>query len=128
MKSLAYGTSCYFVCSGVINSSLVDGNGTLQEAMCEPNCNFDGQQFKGIFMRYLGYVVDSPLLSPTDRVQYCGWIVANANKVLGDAIIRSNWTASLVWASSSGSGVKGPITVVTTTSVMDLFTAAARCV
>ncbi len=50
-------------------------NGILQEP-CEPDCGKDGPQFKGIFMRNLGY-----LARTLNQPVYKGFILQNANAI-----------------------------------------------
>lgn len=51
----------------------------LQEP-CEPSCNADGRQFKGIFLRYLGYFVR---LVPdvVGAKEYCDFLETNADAI-----------------------------------------------
>jgi len=75
-------------------SSLVYSDGVLKES-CEPNCGNDGQQFKGIFMRYLGILIKG--LSGANKTKFSNWVSLNADAVWNKARNPSDSTCGLVW-------------------------------
>jgi len=75
-------------------ANLVYSDGILREP-CEPNCGNDGQQFKGIFMRYLGILL--PALDNPNQTKFSNWIQLNANSVWNKARNPSDSTCGLVW-------------------------------
>jgi len=53
-------------------------SGILQES-CEPGCNHDGRQFKGIFIRHLAYISkELPESHKEQRAKYTAFVEANA--------------------------------------------------
>ncbi|WYZ45192.1 hypothetical protein EsH8_VIII_000508 [Colletotrichum jinshuiense] len=92
--------------------ALTDSNGILHDN-CEPNCGSDGNQFKGIFVRNLGYL---HAVAPQD--DFKTFILKNAD---------SNWASNrdgqgklgVVW-SGPVQGVSGP----THSSALDAIVAA----
>jgi hypothetical protein len=53
-------------------------DGVLRES-CEPGCNHDGRQFKGIFVRYLAYLADALPDSRADqKARYAAFVALNA--------------------------------------------------
>lgn len=70
--------------------ALVTSHGILREP-CEPNCGGDGPQFKGVFMRNLGY-----LYQQTKNQKYSAFITNNANSIWNSA--RSGSHLGLIWA------------------------------
>lgn len=53
-------------------------DGVLQES-CEPGCNHDGRQFKGIFIRYLAYLAKAlPDSHAEQRARYTAFVASNA--------------------------------------------------
>jgi predicted alpha-1,6-mannanase (GH76 family) len=61
------------IASAAINA--LSRNGTLYEG-CEPNCGSDGAQFKGVFMRNLGY-----LQQVAPKTEYQAYILNNADTI-----------------------------------------------
>src|SRR5262249_40647350 len=94
-------------------SLLADGNGILHEP-CEPDCNRDRTQFKGIFVRNL---TDLNAVSPD--AQYVDFITANAESIWNEDQ-GSNYRFGLVW-----SGHFDTADATRQTSALDALIAAA---
>eukprot|EP00042_Codosiga_hollandica_P046567 m.491367 g.491367 ORF g.491367 m.491367 type:complete len:312 (+) comp57259_c1_seq5:2-937(+) len=77
-------------------TNLTYPSGILREP-CEPNCGGDGPQFKGIFMRYLGYLLFSGALPPADQSNFCDFVFLNSNSIWSSDQSPSNNTFGLVW-------------------------------
>lgn len=89
-------------------------NGTLYEG-CEPNCGADGNQFKGIFMRNLGY-----LQAVAPLPAYKTFILDNADSI---------WTNDRDSKNRLGVTWTGPYTTAdagTQSSALDALVAAIR--
>jgi len=112
-----------------INSPLVYQNrgalnGVLKEP-CEDNddhnnnfCNSDQDQFKGIFVRYLG-ILTKKLLDPTDKTDFINWISLNANSIWNNDKNGKN-LCGLSWV---GPNNQEGINSITQTSALDCFNA-----
>jgi predicted alpha-1,6-mannanase (GH76 family) len=72
-------------------TNLVYENGILKDPK-EPNLNGDGTQFKGIFMRHLGF-----LYSKSPREEYKTFILKNADSIWSVARDQTNNKIGGVW-------------------------------
>jgi len=72
-------------------TNLIYENGILKDFK-EPDLNGDGTQFKGIFMRHLGY-----LYSVSPREEYKGFILKNADSIWSVARDQTNNKIGSVW-------------------------------
>jgi len=61
-------------------TSLTYPNGVLKEPCEAGGCGNDGPQFKGVFVRYLGYLSSSLATSPK-KTSYMNWINLNAESI-----------------------------------------------
>jgi predicted alpha-1,6-mannanase (GH76 family) len=99
--------------AAIASPVLVDARGILHEP-CEPKCGADGSQFKGIFVRNLGYL---------DRVapnpQYKTFILANADSIWSGAHPPS-YHLGLIWTAPYGEA-----NASTQSSATDALVAAA---
>jgi predicted alpha-1,6-mannanase (GH76 family) len=100
--------------------TLVYPDGILKEP-CEPNCGNDGSQFKGIFLRYLMYLIESNknFINAQDLQMFNNFITLNAETAWQkDNLVKDGRNYfGLVW--------NGPEnvqqTIVTQISSLDLF-------
>jgi len=98
-------------------STLVYSDGVLKDS-CEPNCGNDGQQFKGIFMRYLAILVKG--LTDPNKTKFTNWIQMNANSVWNKARNPSTSTCGLVWDGPANQ----PACAISQSSCLDCLNAA----
>jgi predicted alpha-1,6-mannanase (GH76 family) len=98
-------------------STLVYSDGVLREP-CEPNCGNDGQQFKGIFMRYLGILLKG--LNGANKTKFSNWITLNADAVWNKARNPSDSTCGLVWNGPTNQ----PACAISQSSCLDCLNAA----
>ena len=83
---------------------------------CEPTCDHNGEQFKGIFVRHLGYLATR--LPAAARMRYASWLAMNANSLIANATDKDG-AFSLEWG-----GPVGKVDGITHTSGLDLLNAA----
>jgi len=110
------------VAARIVNATKIHmtySDSVLKES-CEPSCNADGEQFKGIFMRHLGYLVKVlRTANPALAGDYALWIAKNAdslwNKGRNDPALFG-----LVWEGPAGTQQDA----ITQCSGLDLFLAA----
>lgn len=96
---------------------LSDGDGIIHEAdKCEPDCGNDGPQFKGIFMRNLGYLQQA---APQDAFRAA--ILRNADTIWAKNRNSKN-QLGIAWTGPPELGA-GP-TAATHSSAMDVLVAA----
>lgn len=100
-------------------SLLSDSNGIIHDKGCEPNCGGDGNQFKGIFIRNLGYLHQA---SPRD--QYRTTILENADSIWASDRDQSSNKLGVVWSGPYDIG--GGPTAATQSSALDVLVAAMR--
>jgi predicted alpha-1,6-mannanase (GH76 family) len=100
-------------------SLLSDSNGIIHDKGCEPNCGGDGNQFKGIFIRNLGYLHQA---SPRD--QYKTTILNNADSIWASDRDQTTNKLGVVW--SGPYDVGGGPTAATQSSALDVLVAAMR--
>lgn len=93
--------------------TLTDANGVLHDG-CEPNCGSDGNQFKGIFVRNLGY-----LQKVTPRENWRQFILRNA-----DSIWAKNRNPATSQLGPQWSGPLAAVTAGTHSSALDALVAA----
>jgi len=87
---------------------------------CEPNCDADLSQFKGIYGRNIQFLVNrADVLSAGLRAQFVEFLQNNANDIWADDRGVSN-QLGLVW-----SGPAGTATVETQSSALDAIVGAA---
>lgn len=98
---------------------LSDSNGVIHDVACEPNCGADGNQFKGIFMRNLGY-----LYQASPRAAYQTSIEENADAIWASDRNTENNQLGVVWSGPYTAG--GGPTAATQSSAMDALVAALR--
>lgn len=98
-------------------SLLSDANGIIHEAACEPKCGPDASQFKGIFVRNLGY-----LQRAAPRDAYKVSILKNADSIWATARNPTGGRIGVVWSGPYDVG-SGP-TAATHSSAMDALVAA----
>lgn len=88
---------------------------------CEPKCDANGRQFKGIFTRYLSYFLQAVPNSPA-APRYCEFLQHNAETLWAHDRVNSSNQFGPHWA--------GPIQTpdaITQTSALDALTAAIHC-
>lgn len=98
---------------------LSDGNGVIHDAGCEPDCGADGNQFKGIFMRNLGY-----LYQASPQAAYQASIEVNADAIWASDRDAANDQLGVVWSGPYTAG--GGPTAATQSSALDALVAALR--
>lgn len=98
---------------------LSDSNGVIHDKGCEPNCGGDGNQFKGIFMRNLGY-----LHAASPQAAYKTSILKNADAIWASDRNTANNQLGVVW--SGPYTVGGGPTAATQSSALDALIAAVR--
>ena len=96
---------------------LSDSDGVIHDVGCEPNCGSDGNQFKGIFMRNLGYLHDA-----APQAAYKESILANADSIWAKDRNTENNQLGVVW--SGPFDVGGGPTAATHSSATDALVAA----
>jgi len=100
---------------------LSDSNGVIHDKGCEPNCGGDGNQFKGIFMRNLGY-----LYKVSPQAAYKTSIEKNADAIWENDRNTANNQLGVVWSGPYTAG--GGPTAATQSSALDALVAALRVV
>ncbi|KAB5535212.1 glycosyl hydrolase family 76-domain-containing protein, partial [Coniochaeta sp. 2T2.1] len=98
---------------------LSDSSGVIHDGGCEPNCGGDGNQFKGIFMRNLGYLYEG---SP--QAAYKTSIEKNADAIWARDRNAANNQLGVVWTGPYTAG--GGPTAATQSSALDALVAALR--
>ncbi|KAK0629630.1 glycoside hydrolase [Bombardia bombarda] len=102
-------------------TTTVDGVVVIREVdRCEPDCGLDGPQFKGVFVRNLGYLVVAVSTAP-ERVLK-GAIEANARSVWNRDRESGTNRLGISWAGPVSAG-QGP-NASTHSSAMDVLVAA----
>lgn len=95
-----------------------DSAGILHEP-CEPNCDSDLQQFKGIFGRNIQFMVNRANEMPDSaRATYVSFLQTNADAIWADDQVDNQ--LGLVWT-----GTKGTATLETQSSALDVIVGAA---
>lgn len=89
-QDLSFLELAHKIANSTINN-LTYENGILKD-LKEPNLNGDASQFKGIFMRHLGY-----LYSVSPRENYKSFIINNADSIWFVARNKTNNEIGLVW-------------------------------
>jgi predicted alpha-1,6-mannanase (GH76 family) len=100
---------------------LSDSNGVIHDKTCEPNCGGDGSQFKGVFMRNLGY-----LHQASPKAAYKTAILKNADIIWANDRNTNNNQLGVVWSGPYEAG--GAPTAGSHSSAMDALVAALRAV
>jgi predicted alpha-1,6-mannanase (GH76 family) len=95
---------------------LTDSDGILHEP-CEPDCGADGSQFKGIFVRNLGYL---QAVAPQNR--FPGFISKNADSIVQSDTDAAHHQYGLVWSGPPTAG--GRADASTHSSALDAIVAA----
>ncbi|PBP16816.1 glycosyl hydrolase [Diplocarpon rosae] len=98
--------------------NLTNANGILTDP-CDRGCNSDTEQFKGIFGRGIHFLVNRAAVLPAaTRTIYVDFLKKNADSIW--AYSQVNNQLGLVW-----SGPKGPSTIQTQSSALDVIVGAA---
>lgn len=95
-----------------------EAKGGILTEDCEPDCNHDGEQFKGIFVRYLGYLATRLPAATRPRKKYARTLLANVNSLIANAT-NGDGAFGLQWG-----GPVGEVDGITHTSGFDLLNAA----
>jgi predicted alpha-1,6-mannanase (GH76 family) len=114
----SYITQAHTLAAAAI-SLLSDSNGIIHDKGCEPNCGGDGNQFKGIFVRNLGYLHKA---SPKDA--YKTLILKNADSIWASDRNQASNQLGVVWSGPYSAG--GGPTAATQSSALDVLVAAMR--
>ena len=121
----ASGDSSYLSQANTIAAAAIkllsDSNGVIHDKGCEPNCGGDGNQFKGIFMRNLGY-----LYKASPQAAYKTSIQKNADAIWASDRNTANNQLGVVWSGPYTAG--GGPTAATQSSALDALVAALRVV
>lgn len=119
----ASGDSSYLTQANTIATAAIkllsDSNGVIHDSGCEPNCGGDGNQFKGIFMRNLGY-----LYKASPQAAYKTSILKNADTIWAADRNTANNQLGVVWSGPYTAG--GGPTAATQSSALDAVVAALR--
>ncbi|KAH8911399.1 glycoside hydrolase family 76 protein [Coniochaeta sp. PMI_546] len=119
----ASGDSSYLSQANTIATAAIkllsDSNGVIHDKGCEPNCGGDGNQFKGIFMRNLGY-----LYKASPQAAYKTSILKNADTIWAADRNTANNQLGVVWSGPYTAG--GGPTAATQSSALDALVAALR--
>ena len=119
--SKATGDSSYLDEAGTLAAAAIsllsDSNGVILERGCEPDCGGDGPQFKGIFVRNLGY-----LNSAAPQSAYRDTILKNADSIWDKARNTDTNQIGLLWNGPWNGG--GDPNAATHSSATDALVAA----